>query len=418
MDGMNAEIVAIGSELLFGQIVDTNSSFIAQLLSENGIELVRTSTVGDDLNRIAEALQEAMNRSSIVITTGGLGPTEDDLTRESVAQVTGRPLVFQPHLMEQIETIFRKRGFKMVDNNRRQAFIPQGSLAIENPKGTAPGFIVESPEHVMISIPGVPSEMKFLMHSAVIPYLREHFQLKDQVIHYKVLRACGLGEGAIGLQIQDLMKGTQNPSVGTLAAIGDVKIRIATKAASPEDALRMIQKTEDEIRSRLGILIYGVDEETLQGNIARTLDRLHLTLSVIETFTGGLISQKLSGVDCSSFLQGVVLPSEKSQRKFLNLKEEPFRTLIGNPKRFTEVLARGARDLIGADIALATFAHGSEGQGGGEYRIESCYALETPQGTETQELPVGGEPLTLRERASIFALDLLRKYLVKVETRG
>src|SRR4030042_5233833 len=139
----------------------------------------------------------------IVIPTGGLGPTEDDLTRESVAQVTGRPLVFQPHLMEQIEVIFKKRGFRMVDNNRRQAFIPQGSVAIENPKGTAPGFIVESPEHVMISIPGVPSEMKFLMQNTVIPYLREHFQLKDQVIQYKVLRACGLGEGAIGLQIQD-----------------------------------------------------------------------------------------------------------------------------------------------------------------------------------------------------------------------
>ena len=415
---MNAEVVAIGSELLFGQIVDTNSSYIAQSLSENGIELIRTSTVGDDLNRIVEALHEAMHRSSIVIITGGLGPTEDDLTRESVSQVTGRPLVFQPHLMEQIETIFKKRGFKMVDNNRRQAFIPQGSIAIENPKGTAPGFIVESPENVMISIPGVPSEMKFLMENAVIPYLRKYFRLKDQVIHYKVLRACGVGEGALGLQIQDLMKGTQNPSVGTLAAIGDVKIRIATKAANAEDAARIIQKTEDEIRSRLGILIYGVDEETLQGNIARNLDRLHLTLSVVETFTGGLISQKLSGVDCPSFLQGTVLASERSQRKFLNLKDDAFAGLIGDPKRFTETLARGGRDLIGADIALAAFAHGFEEQGGGEYRVESCYALVTPHGTETQELPVGGEPLILRERASIFALDLLRKYLVKVEARG
>jgi len=415
---MNAEIVAIGSELLFGQIVDTNSSYIAQSLSENGIELIRTSTVGDDLTRIVEALREAMNRSSIVITTGGLGPTEDDLTRESVAQVTGRPLVFQSHLMEQIEVIFKKRGFRMVDNNRRQAFIPQGSVAIENPKGTAPGFIVESPKHVMISIPGVPSEMKFLMQNAVIPYLREHFQLKHQVIQYKVLRACGLGEGAIGLQIQDLMKGVQDPSVGTLASIGDTKIRIATKAANPEEASRMIQKMEDEIRSRLGILIYGVDEETLQGNIARTLDRLHLTLSVVETFTGGLISQKLSGVDCSALLQGMVLASERSQRKFLNLKDETFHALIGNPRSFTEALARGAGDLIGADIALATFAHGVEGQGGGEYRIESCYALATPHGTETQEQPLGGEPLILRERASIFALDLLRKYLLKVEPRG
>src|SRR5512139_2504812 len=165
---MKAEIIAIGSELLLGQLVDTNSSFIAKRLAEHGIELTRTSTVGDELSRIEEVLREAIQRSSIVITTGGLGPTEDDLTREGVAKVFQRSLIFQPHLMEQIEAIIKRRGFRMAENNRKQAYIPEGATPIENPKGTAPGFIVEGPHWVTVSIPGVPSEMEYLMEKSVI----------------------------------------------------------------------------------------------------------------------------------------------------------------------------------------------------------------------------------------------------------
>ena len=311
---MKAEIIAIGSELLLGQIVDTNSSYIAKRLAENGIELVQTTTVGDDLQRMKEVIREAINRSQVVITTGGIGPTEDDLTREAIAEVFQRPLTFQPHLMEQIETLFKKRGFRMAENNRKQAYIPEGSIPIENPKGTAPGFIVEHSNGSIISIPGVPPEMEYLMENTVIPYLRKRFDIKHEVIQYKVLRACGLGESAIGLQIKDLMKESRNPSVGTLASIGDIRIRITAKAESPEEASNLIQKMEQEIRKRLGILIYGVDNETLHGNIARELERLNLTLSVVETFTGGIISQKLASTGSTSFVQGVVLPTETSQK--------------------------------------------------------------------------------------------------------
>src|SRR5512136_3222949 len=238
---MKAEIIAIGSELLLGQIVDTNSSFIAKRLAEHGIELIRTSTVGDDLSLIEEVLREATQRSSIVITTGGLGPTEDDLTREGVAKVFQLPLVFQPHLMEEIEAMFKRGGFRMTENNRKQAFIPEGAIPIENPKGTAPGFILEYPKGSIISIPGVPPEMEYLMGNAVIPYLRKRFDIKHQVIQYKVLRACGLGESAIGQQIKDLMKQSRNPSVGTLASIGDIRIRITAKAENPEEGSTLIR---------------------------------------------------------------------------------------------------------------------------------------------------------------------------------
>jgi nicotinamide-nucleotide amidase len=408
---MKAEIVAIGSELLLGQIVDTNSSYIAKRLAENGIELVQTTTVGDDLQRMKEVIKEATTRSQIVITTGGIGPTEDDLTREAIAEVFQRPLTFQPHLMEQIEDLFKKRGFRMAENNRKQAYIPEGAIPIENPKGTAPGFIVEYPNGSIISIPGVPPEMEFLMENTAIPYLRKRFDIKHQVIQYKVLRACGLGESAIGLQIKDLMKGSRNPSVGTLASIGDIRIRITANADNPVEASNLIEKMEQEIRNRLGILIYGVDNETLQGNIARELERLNLTLSVVETSTGGIISQKLTSTNSNSFIQGVVLSSETSQMQFLNLSSKEFDSLNKDSKRFTDSLAQKARNEFKTDIGLAMFGKIAEKQREGEYRIETYYSLSTSTEIENQEYSLGGEPWMVRERASIIALDMLRKYL-------
>jgi nicotinamide-nucleotide amidase len=410
---MKAEIIAIGSELLLGQLVDTNSSYIAKRLAENGIELVQTTTVGDDLRRMKEVIREATGRSRIVITTGGIGPTEDDLTREAIAEVFNRPLVFQPHLMEQIEALFKKRGFRMAESNRKQAYIPEGSIPVENPKGTAPGFIVEYSNGSIISIPGVPLEMEYLMENTVIPYLRRRFDLKHQVIQYKVLRACGLGESAIGQQIKDLMKNSENPTIGTLASIGDIRIRITAKAESPEQASSLIGKMEKEIRNRLGTLIYGVDNETLHGNIARELERLNLTLSAVETFTGGIISQKLTSTGSNTFAQGVVLPSEASQRQFLDMTIKEFNSLKEDSKRFTESLARKARDELKTDLGLAMFGKIVETQGEREYRIETRYSLSTSAGMENQEYSLGGELWSVRERAAIIALDMLRKFLLK-----
>jgi nicotinamide-nucleotide amidase len=411
---MKAEVIAIGSELLLGQIIDTNSSYIAKRLAESGIDLARTATVGDDLQRMKEVIREAINRSQIVITTGGIGPTEDDLTREAIAEVFQRPLIFQPHLMEQIEDLFKKRGFRMAESNRKQAYIPKEAIPIENPKGTAPGFMMETTNGVIISIPGVPAEMEFLMENTVIPYLRKRFDISHQVIQYKVLRACGLGESAIGLQIKDLMKESRNPSIGTLASIGDIRIRIAAKADNPEEASNLIQEMEQKIRNRLGVLIYGVDSETLHGNIAKELERMRLTLSVVETFTGGIISQKLTTTNSNSFIQGVVLPSKNSQRQFLNLSTEEFNSLKEDSKRVTGSLAQRAKNESKTDLGLAIFGKIVGKQGEEDYRIETNYSLSTSAGIENQEYSLGGELWMVRERASIIALDFLRKYLLKL----
>ncbi|MGA2462925.1 MAG: CinA family nicotinamide mononucleotide deamidase-related protein [Thermodesulfobacteriota bacterium] len=410
---MDAEIIAIGSELLLGQIIDTNSSYIAKSLADIGIELIQTTTVGDNLQRMKEAIQEAPQRCQVVITTGGIGPTEDDLTREALAETTKRPLVFQPHLMEQIEGLFKRRGFRMTENNRKQAYIPEGAIPIENPKGTAPGFIVEGSNWVTISIPGVPSEMEYLMEHTVISYLRRRFNLKHQVLRYKVLRACGLGESGIGLQIKDLMRESRNPSVGTLASVGDIKIRITAKTDNPEEASILIQKMEQEIRNRLGILIYGVDDETLHGNIVKELERLNLTLSVAETFTVGIISQKLASTNSPSFAQGVVLPLDSSQIRFLKMAEEEFNFLNKEPKKLTDLLATKARDEFKTDFGLAMFGKVLEEQEKGNYKIETFYSLSTQSEVENHEYALGGELWMVRERASIIALDMLRKYLIK-----
>jgi nicotinamide-nucleotide amidase len=410
---MKAEIIAIGSELLLGQIVDTNSSWIAGSLAENGIELVRTSTVGDDSTCMEAIIREAMARSSIVITTGGLGPTEDDLTREVVAEATGRPLVLNPRLLEQIDAHFKRRGYRMTENNRRQAYIPEGAIPVENPKGTAPAFIVEGTGCVTISLPGVPMEMKYLMEQSVIPYLRKRFNIKGQVIRYRVLRTCGLGESAVGLQIADLMRQGRNPIVGTLASPGDVRIRITAKADHPEEALSMIHETETEIRSRIGRLIYGVDDETLHGNLAKSLASMNLSLAVAETFTGGSLLQKLTSGGHPMSFQGIVLPSASAQKRFLELGQEEFEALSTKPIGMTDLLSRRACSTFGATFGLAQWTNLLESSGK-ELRIQTWYSLSAPDRVINEEHVLGGEMPALRERVTIIALDMVRKCLLDV----
>jgi nicotinamide-nucleotide amidase len=254
--------------------------------------------------------------------------------------------------------------------------------------------------------------MKFLMGMTVIPFLRERFSLQQQVLRYKVLRACGLGESGIGIQIGDLMRGSENPSVGTLASIGDIKIRI-TARADPDEASRLISDMEREIRRRLGTLIYGENDETLQGNLVRQLERYELSLVVVEAFTGGVLSNKLTDTGSEAFVQGFVLSSEDSQRDFLGIKPDPFHTLKENPKGLAESLVRQGQKDSRADLGLSVVAQKVETQGGGEHRLKIAFCLATTDRVEVEEHLLGGEPSVLRERAAIIGLDILRKHLLK-----
>ena len=239
---MNAEIIAIGSELLLGQIIDSNSAWIAQRLAENGINLFYKTVVGDNPERMKEIITKSIERADIVITTGGIGPTQDDLTREIVASCTEKNVVLHKESLEELEKRFRKRGFILTKNNEKQATIPENAIVIKNPNGTAPAFIVEYHNTSIISVPGVPFEMKWLIENEIIPYLRNKYELKE-TIHYRVLKVSDLGESNVDHLIGEIMKNSSNPTVGVLAHPGQVDVRITAKAKDQKSAITLIKPT-------------------------------------------------------------------------------------------------------------------------------------------------------------------------------
>src|SRR5919109_1089935 len=292
MATVNAEIVAIGSELLLGQIVDTNSAWMAQRLAEIGVNLFYKTIVGDNASRMHEIIGRALERSDVVITSGGIGPTEDDLTREIVAEVTGRELILAPALLQQIEERFRKRGFIMTKNNEKQAYIPTGAIPVENPNGTAPSFIVEDPHGVIISLPGVPFEMKWLFDNRVIPYLREKFDLREMIVS-RVLKIAEVGESSVDDRIGHLIRNSVNPTVGVLAHPGQVDVRISVKTASVEKAYELIAPVEKEVREAFSHHVFAIDQETMEDVVGRLLKAKGVSIAVIEDLTGGMIAQRL-----------------------------------------------------------------------------------------------------------------------------
>ncbi len=283
------EIITIGTELLLGEITDTNSTYLARTLRDHGIDIYRITTVGDNPGRISTSIREALKRADIIITTGGLGPTIDDPTRQAVADATDRDLVYMPGLWEQILKRFRVYGHEPTENNRRQAYIPQGAIPINNPVGTAPCYIVELGDACVVSLPGVPSEMKYILAQAIIPYLKEKYTLRSKIIKATVLHAATMGESAIDEVIADL-EALTNPTVGLLAHPGQVDIRVTAKAQSEFEAHRLIQPVAEEIRSRLGMNIYGQDDETLEGCIGQLLNQLDLSLTVVDSGVHGAFS--------------------------------------------------------------------------------------------------------------------------------
>lgn len=286
-----AEIIAIGTELLLGEIQDTNTRYLARALRDAGVDLFRTTVVGDNPERIARVIQESLSRAEIVITGGGLGPTVDDPTRLAVALALGVELVYVPELWEQITARFQRYGRTATENNRRQAFIPAGAIPVENPVGTAPAFIAETGDRCVISLPGVPRELETLYQSRVLPYLRQRYDLRG-VIKARVLHTAGVGESQVDVVIDDLEK-LSNPTVGLLAHAGQVDIRITVKADSLEEADQLIEQTEQIVYERLGADIYGVDEETLDSVILDHLARQGSALGVVESGLQGELARRL-----------------------------------------------------------------------------------------------------------------------------
>lgn len=310
---MRAEIVMIGTELLLGEIVDTNANLLAVALRDIGIDLYYKTTVGDNEERIAEVLNLALDRSDAVITSGGIGPTVDDVTRQAIARATGRKLVYSEELERQIAARFRNFGRKMAANNRRQAYLPEGALPLENPVGTAPCFLSEDTggRGFIVCLPGVPRELAHMMEHTVVPLLVERMG-GVKVIRVRVLRTCAVGESNIDRGIGDLMT-SSNPTVGLAAHAGQTDVRITARADSEADAEAMIAGMEAELRDRLGVAVYGVDKETVAEVVGRLLSERELKLGVVDSLTGGQLSRELNEAGFESVIASDLQGSHADQ---------------------------------------------------------------------------------------------------------
>ena len=377
----SAEIISIGTELLLGEIVDTNAPYLARLLRDIGVDLYRKTTIGDNTKRIAQIIQESLQRCDIIITTGGLGPTVDDPTREAVALAIGVPTEYRPELWEQIQARFQRYGRQPTENNRRQAFIPQGAVPVENQVGTAPAFIVDREEKIIISLPGVPREMEYLMQNHFLPYLRQRFDLHG-IIKARVIHTAGIGESQIDEMIGDL-ETLSNPTIGLLAHSGQVDVRITAKANSENEADQMIQELEKIVQERLGDMIYGSDQDTLEGKAFETLQSKGWKLVVLEAGLNGDLIKRLAS-NPLLFLGGKVL------------------TNTPGPDELNE-LAISYRQSSHAQVALGiSLIPGPEKQ-------DIYLSLISPDETQQFHRPYGGAPGNASRWAVNHALNLLRK---------
>ncbi len=400
---MQAEIVSVGSELLLGQIVDTNSAVIGRHLAAIGLDLYYKTTVGDNLSRLTAVLRQALARSEVVITTGGIGPTADDVTREAVAAATGRELEFSEHLMAQIEAFFRARGFKLSPSNRRQAFIPRGAIPIENPVGTAPAFVVEVGERCVITLPGVPREMEHLLVTRVLPYLRERYGLKGE-IRLRVLKVVGLGESRIGELLADFMEKGRNPTIGTLAHLGQVDVRIAAKGSDAETAQRLIEPVEAQIRERLGDLIFGADSETLESVISAQARRVGARVAVAESGSGGVVAERLAAGIGEGFAGGVVLGGvDGAARLGADFPND------SGPEARARILAVRVREWHGVRIGAATVFQDDSGSEPPVTVVGLAVAFDGR--FESREYRFGGDLPSMKIRTATLTLDLLRRAL-------
>ena len=291
---LSAELISIGTEILLGEITDTNSVYMARALRDQGINVFYMISVGDNEQRIADVIRTSLSRTDIIITCGGLGPTVDDMTRASIAVATSRELVFHQHLLDQIAERFGKFRVNMTENNKRQAYLPADSVIIENPVGTAPAFAVQVGDKVIISLPGVPREMKFLMQERVIPYLREKYSISEQIILARLLKAAGIGESTLDDTLGAELLNSTNPSIGLAAHSGQIDIRITAKAETREQAQKLIEPMEQQVRERVGSYIFGVDDEKLEKVLAKLLHEHNASVAINETGIGSVISDRLS----------------------------------------------------------------------------------------------------------------------------
>lgn len=414
---MIAEIVAVGTELLLGQIVNTNARYLSEQLARLGIDVYRHTVVGDNRGRAAAAFSQALAGADLVISSGGLGPTEDDLTRDAVADALGVPLVEDATARAMVEAYFLHRGLPIGRSHGRQALLPRSARALPNSCGSAPGFIVEHGCKTVICLPDSPAELVPMFEEAVLPYLRS-LPGRSGVILSRVLHLGGIGESDAEELARDLISGCAAPTVAPYARPGGMDLRITAKAADEEAARRVIAPVEAELRRRLHPWVFGADEETLEGEVGRLLRERRLTLAIAESCTGGLVGHHVTNVPGSSdyLLFVAVAYANQAKGDVLGVPEHTLSEWGAVSWQTATAMAAGVRRVGKADIGLATTGIAGPGGGSPGKPVGTVYfGLAAADGLWWRHRVFYGERLVIKQWAAQEALNLLRIYLAAPE---
>ena len=411
---MTVEIVCVGTELLLGNIVNTNGAFLAEGCAALGLESYYQTVVGDNEGRLEGVLKTAMERSDIVILSGGLGPTEDDLTKEVAARVCGRKLVLHEPSRAAIEKFFAERGTAPTENNWKQAMIPADAIVLGNPNGTAPGVIIEADQARVILLPGPPNELCPMFENSVVPYLS---RLTTQVICSQTVKVCGVGESRAETMLKDLIDAQTNPTIATYAKTGEVHIRVTAGAEDKKAAMKLIKPVVKELKSRFGNDIYTTEEEvTLEKAVADLLIANNLTVTCAESCTGGLLSARLVNVPGISdvYKSGIVTYSNKAKRRFLNVKKTTLQKYGAVSRQTAEEMSKGAAAFAKADVAAAVTGIAGPDGGTEEKPVGLVFIACCVKGkTTVEKYRFSGSRSKVRESAAAAALALMRRCILE-----
>ena len=408
---MQAEILSIGTELLLGDILNTNARYLAQRLADMGIFVYTQTVVGDNPHRLKEAFENAFERSDIVITTGGLGPTKDDITKETAGAYFGKKIVLDEQSLKLIEEIYRTHNWVMAESNKKQAYFPEGAIILKNDVGTAPGCIIQQDKKMAVLLPGPSKEMKYMFEHEVVPHLIKY---QDGVLYSRVLHLCGIGESTMAEAIEDIIDSQTNPTVAPYAKENDVTLRLTARGKNIEEAKQLIIPLEDKIRARLGEYIYAVGDISLEEVVGKGLIDRQLTIAVAESCTGGMLVGAL--VNCPGIsdvlIEGVVSYSNESKIKRLNVKKETLEQYGAVSAETAEEMARGIALTSGADIGIATTGVAGPEGGTPEKPVGLVYiGLYNKGEVKTKQVNIMGDRNKIRKRTVIIALDWLRREL-------
>lgn len=411
----SVEIVTVGTEILLGHLIDTNAPYVARNLADHGVDVYAKHSVGDNADRLYAMLEGVLERAGGAVTTGGLGPTVDDLTKDAVARAVGKKLVLHEPSLRAIEERFKSFGREMTGNNRQQAYLPEGCVVLDNPHGTAPGFIALRDDGKFVAcMPGVPREMKPMLQEKLVPWLVRRFGLRE-AIYTKTLHTVGIGESQLDAKIEDLFRTLENPKIAVLAHGFRVDVKIMAKAQSREQAEAMIEPVAAELRRRIGSGYYGDDETTLPGAIVRALAERGMTLGTAESCTGGGIADELVSVSGASavFRGGIVAYSNDVKISLLGVPESTLASAGAVSEETAVAMARGARRSLGTEVAISTTGIAGPDGGTAEKPVGLVwFALALGDGEiETRRLTFPGDRADIRERATVAALSLIWRRL-------